>query len=70
MTDHIHIAVIGGGVIGCAVAWELSERYDGVFLFEKNSGITQGENQSSRNSGVIHSGIYSPIVLDCDLSLR
>lgn len=27
-------------------------------MFEKNPGITQGENQSSRNSGVIHSGIY------------
>lgn len=52
------IAIIGGGVIGCAVARELSNRYDDIFLFEKNVGITQGENQSSRNSGVIHSGIY------------
>ncbi len=58
MTEKINIAVIGGGIIGCAVAWDLSERYEGVFVFEKNSGITQGENQSSRNSGVIHSGIY------------
>jgi L-2-hydroxyglutarate oxidase LhgO len=49
---------VGGGVIGCAVALELSERYEGVFLFEKNIGVTQGENQSSRNSGVVHSGIY------------
>jgi L-2-hydroxyglutarate oxidase LhgO len=58
MTDPIQIAIIGGGVIGCAVARELSSRYDPVFLFEKNVGITQGENQTSRNSGVIHSGIY------------
>ncbi|MDB4442850.1 FAD-dependent oxidoreductase [bacterium] len=58
MTDTINIAIVGGGVIGCAVALELSGRYEDVFLFEKNSGITQGENQSSRNSGVIHSGIY------------
>ena len=58
MTDKIDIAIVGGGVIGCAVALELSERYEDVFLFEKNTGITQGENQSSRNSGVIHSGIY------------
>ncbi len=58
MSDLINIAVIGGGVIGCAVALELSVRYEGIFLFEKNPGITQGENQSSRNSGVIHSGIY------------
>ena len=55
---EINIAIIGGGVIGCAVAWELSRRYEGVFLFEKNPEITRGENQSSRNSGVIHAGIY------------
>ncbi len=29
-----------------------------LFLFEKNPGITKGENQSSRNSGVLHAGIY------------
>jgi len=58
MSTDISIAIIGGGVIGCAVANELSTRYDNIFLFEKNIGITQGENQSSRNSGVIHSGIY------------
>ena len=58
MTDTINIAIVGGGVIGCAVALEPSSRYENVFLFEKNPGITQGENQSSRNSGVIHSGIY------------
>jgi L-2-hydroxyglutarate oxidase LhgO len=58
LTDTINIAIVGGGVIGCAVALELSGRYENVFLFEKNPGITQGENQSSRNSGVIHSGVY------------
>ena len=58
MPIDIQVAVIGGGVVGCAVAMEISGHYDNVFLFEKNPGITQGENQSSRNSGVIHSGIY------------
>ncbi|MCP4683785.1 MAG: FAD-dependent oxidoreductase [Desulfobacterales bacterium] len=58
MANEINIAIVGGGVIGCAVARELSGRYNEIFLFEKNPGITQGENQSSRNSGVIHSGIY------------
>jgi len=59
LSDNISIAIIGGGVVGCAVARELaSGGTDGVFLFEKNQGITQGENQSSRNSGVVHSGIY------------
>ncbi len=58
MPTDIQVAIIGGGVIGCAVARELSQYYDNIFVFEKNPGITQGENQSSRNSGVIHSGIY------------
>ncbi len=56
--ERLPFAVIGGGVVGCAVARALSDRHEGVFLFEKNPGITRGENQSSRNSGVIHSGIY------------
>ena len=56
--ERIGVAVIGGGVVGCAVALELSRDRGNVFLFEKNPGITQGENQSSRNSGVIHSGLY------------
>lgn len=58
MENEISIAIVGGGVVGCAIAWELSKGYDNVFLFEKNPGITRGENQSSRNSGVIHSGLY------------
>jgi len=56
--ETVPFAVIGGGVVGCAVALALSDRGDPVFLFEKNPGITQGENQSTRNSGVVHSGIY------------
>ncbi len=58
LENEISIAIIGGGVVGCAIAWELSRGHDNVFLFEKNPGITRGENQSSRNSGVIHSGVY------------
>lgn len=56
--NEISTAIIGGGVVGCAVARELSGTDEDIFLFEKNPGITQGENQSSRNSGVIHSGLY------------
>ncbi len=56
--SEIPVAVIGGGVVGCAVAREISKSRKGVFLFERNPGITEGENQSFRNSGVIHSGIY------------
>jgi L-2-hydroxyglutarate oxidase LhgO len=58
MSEEIQITIIGGGVIGCAVAYELA-RDSGleIALIERNRQIN-GENQSSRNSGVIHSGIY------------
>lgn len=57
MSEKINIAIIGGGIIGCWVALELSKTEKDIFLFEKNPGITTGENQSSRNSGVNHAGI-------------
>jgi L-2-hydroxyglutarate oxidase LhgO len=58
MTDRINVAIIGGGVVGCWIALEAARQHDGVFLFERNPGITSGENQSSRNSGVNHAGVY------------
>jgi len=60
MTETVPITIIGGGAVGCAIAYELSRRVDDeIFLLERNRKI-RGENQSSRNSGVIHAGIYYP----------
>lgn len=60
MSDEIQITIIGAGAIGCAVAMEVSGYFQGeIAVIEKNSQIP-GENQSSRNSGVIHAGIYYP----------
>ena len=53
-----NIVIIGAGVIGLAVARELSAHYANVYLLEKNK--TFGQETSSRNSEVIHSGIYYP----------
>jgi L-2-hydroxyglutarate oxidase LhgO len=58
MSEKINIAIIGGGIIGCCVALELARDEEDIYVFEKNPGITKGENQSSRNSGVLHAGIY------------
>ncbi len=52
------IIVIGAGVVGLAVAARLSEITDGVFILEKNSRY--GQETSTHNSGVIHSGIHYP----------
>jgi L-2-hydroxyglutarate oxidase LhgO len=58
MSEKINIAIIGGGIIGCCVAYEVAKDREDIYVFEKNPGITKGENQSSRNSGVLHAGIY------------
>jgi len=54
--EKIPVTIIGGGVLGCAISYELSKSKEGIFLFEKNSYL--GDEQSGRNSGVIHAGIY------------
>jgi L-2-hydroxyglutarate oxidase LhgO len=58
MSAEVDLTIVGAGVIGCAVARELAQAGREIFVLEKNSGITRGENQSSRNSGVIHAGLY------------
>src|SRR5260370_14363838 len=56
--DRVHVVIIGGGVVGCAIARELSGRIEDVFLLEQSPRL--GMATSTRNSGVIHSGIYYP----------
>jgi glycerol-3-phosphate dehydrogenase len=56
--DRANIVIIGGGVVGCAVARAVSERWTDVFLIEQMPKLGMGA--STRNSGVIHSGIYYP----------
>lgn len=53
-----NITIIGSGVIGLAIASQLSSRYDNIFVVEKHKQF--GQETSSRNSEVIHSGIYYP----------
>ena len=56
--EEIDIAIIGAGVIGLAVASCVAREGRTVFIFERNS--TFGQETSSRNSEVIHAGIYYP----------
>ncbi len=58
MTTDVNIAIIGAGVVGLAIASKLSSHYEGVFVIERN--IKFGQESSSRNSEVIHSGLYYP----------
>ena len=50
------IVIVGGGVIGTAIAAEVSQTFDDVFLIEARNRL--GLGSSTRNSGVIHAGIY------------
>lgn len=56
--DRANIVIIGGGVVGCAIARSLSTRWNDIFLLEALPRLGMGT--SSRNSGVIHSGLYYP----------
>ena len=58
MPLEIDIAIIGAGVVGLGIAAEVAQEGKGVFVFEKNR--TFGIETSSRNSQIIHTGIYYP----------
>jgi L-2-hydroxyglutarate oxidase len=56
--ENAHVAIVGGGIVGLATAYELSTRHPDrrLVLFEKEPHLAA--HQSGRNSGVLHSGIY------------
>ena len=51
------VLIIGGGVIGCAIARELSKNALDILLLDKESDVAM--HASSRNDGMIHPGIAS-----------
>ncbi len=55
-STDVQTIVIGAGVVGLAVAASLSKAGREVYVLEANAAIGQGV--SSRNSEVIHAGIY------------
>ncbi len=54
--QKIDITIIGAGVIGLAIAAEIAKPNLSIFILEKNHA--HGGGISSRNSEVIHGGIY------------
>lgn len=51
------VVVIGAGIVGLAVSARIGQRYD-VILIERHRSF--GQETSSRNSEVLHAGIYYP----------
>jgi (S)-2-hydroxyglutarate dehydrogenase len=52
------IAIVGGGIVGLATAYRLTERFPQalITLLEKEDGV--GRHQTGHNSGVLHCGLY------------
>ena len=58
MAERIECAVIGAGVVGLAIARRLAMSGREVVVLEAENAF--GTHTSSRNSEVIHAGIYYP----------
>ncbi len=56
MSYRADITIVGAGVIGLAIASQVTREGREVYLLEKNESF--GQEQSTRNSQVIHAGIY------------
>lgn len=58
MENSFDIIIIGGGIVGCATAYKIQERFPllRISILEKEPRLA--DHQTGNNSGVIHSGIY------------
>jgi len=56
--DRCELAVIGGGIVGLAVARELIRRNPQASVCVLEREIAVGAHQTGHSSGVIHAGIY------------
>src|SRR5580692_3175903 len=56
--SHHDVIIVGGGIVGLAVALEITRRFPRLSLLVLEKEDHVGRHQSGHNSGVIHSGIY------------
>jgi L-2-hydroxyglutarate oxidase LhgO len=56
--DKVDIVVIGAGVVGLAIGAAIADKDKELYILEKEE--VYGQGTSSRNSEVIHAGIYYP----------
>ncbi len=69
--NELPYGVVGGGIVGLAIAREFTRRHPGreVLVFEKEAELAT--HQTGHNSGVVHAGIYyKPGSLKAELCTR
>ena len=67
--DQYDVAIIGAGVVGCALAFHLSQYRLRILLLDKNHDV--GEGTSKANSAIIHTGFDAkPGTLESELVTR
>ncbi|SDO56854.1 L-2-hydroxyglutarate oxidase [Pedococcus dokdonensis] len=60
MPTPVRVLVVGGGIIGLAVAERLVQERPGAEVTVLEKETSWAAHQTGRNSGVIHSGLYYP----------
>ena len=58
MTGQYDLAIIGGGIVGLATAYQILRRKPGIRLAVLEKEPELASHQSGHNTGVIHAGIY------------
>lgn len=58
MPDRLDFIVVGGGIVGLAVAQALHRRNPGKRIVVLEKELEVGHHQTGHNSGVVHSGVY------------
>ncbi len=58
VAEQCDFAVVGGGILGLAVARELTARRPGASVCVLERETELGTHQTGHNSGVIHAGVY------------
>jgi (S)-2-hydroxyglutarate dehydrogenase len=56
--ERCDLAIVGGGIVGLALARELTRRHAGMTVCVLEREAELATHQSGHNSGVIHAGVY------------
>jgi (S)-2-hydroxyglutarate dehydrogenase len=58
MTCPKRIIMVGGGIVGLAAAYQIGRRFGSAEITILEKEAATGRHQSTRNSGVLHAGVY------------